>query len=122
MPRDVPLVSDKDRTVAFRLKVLAVADESAFARFDLAANQAAPLNVFVRLEWLAEKIEQPGRANMLLAARPKGGGTAAELNTAIGRSGSRPMPGWNWRDWSSRTCLNFAAGESLSKSRSRAKP
>lgn len=83
MPRDVPLVSDKDRTVAFRLKVLAVAGDSALARFDLAANQASPLNVFVRLEWLAEKIEQPGRANMLLAARQKRGYTAGELNTAI---------------------------------------
>ncbi len=83
MPRDVPLVSDKDRTIAFRLKVQAVADESAFARFDLAANQAAPLNVFVPLTWLAEKIEQPGRANMLLAARQRSGATTDELNAAI---------------------------------------
>lgn len=83
MPRDVPLVSDKDRTTAFRLKVQAVAGESAFARFDLAANQAAPLNVFVPLAWLAERIEQPGRANMLLAAHPQRARTADELNAAI---------------------------------------
>ncbi len=83
VPRDVPLVSDEDRTVAFRLKVLTVADDSAFVRFDLAANQAAPPNVFVPLEWLAEKIGQPGRVNMLLAARQKAGSTAAELNVAI---------------------------------------
>ncbi len=83
MPRDVPLVSDKDRTIAFRLKVQAVAGESAFARFDLAANQAAPLNVFVPMNWLAEKIEQPGRANMLLAARQRSGATAETLNAAI---------------------------------------
>jgi hypothetical protein len=30
MPRDVPLVSDEDRTTAFRLNVQAVADDSAF--------------------------------------------------------------------------------------------
>ncbi|MEN6337212.1 MAG: FtsX-like permease family protein [Phycisphaerales bacterium] len=83
MPRDVPLVSDKDRTIAFRLKVRAVADDSAFARFDLAANQAAPLNVFVPLAWLAGKVDQPGRANMLLAAHQKSGATADELNAAI---------------------------------------
>jgi ABC-type antimicrobial peptide transport system permease subunit len=83
MPRDVPLVSDADRTIAFRLKVLAVADESAFARFDLAANQAAPLNVFVLQSWLAEKIGQPGRGNMLLAAGRKPGGIADELNAAV---------------------------------------
>jgi len=83
MPRDVPLVSDEDRTIASRLKVLAVADESAFGRFDLAANQAAPLNVFVSQSWLAGKIEQPGRINMLLAARQKSGSTADELNVVI---------------------------------------
>ncbi|MEN6426291.1 MAG: ABC transporter permease [Phycisphaerales bacterium] len=83
MPRDVPLVSDEDRTIAFRLRVLAVADDSAFARFDLAANQAAPLNVFVPQSWLAGKIEQPGQINMLLAARQKAGSTAADLNVAI---------------------------------------
>jgi ABC-type lipoprotein release transport system permease subunit len=86
MPRDVPLVSDEDRTVAFRLKVQAVANDSAFARFDLAANQAAPLNVFVPLAWLAEKIEQPGRANMLLAAHPKNEATVDELNAAMGKA------------------------------------
>jgi ABC-type antimicrobial peptide transport system permease subunit len=68
MPRDVPLVSDKDRTVAFRLKVQAIAGDSAFGRFDLQANQASALNVFVPLSWLGVQIEQPGRANMLLAA------------------------------------------------------
>jgi ABC-type lipoprotein release transport system permease subunit len=68
MPRDVPLASDADRTVAFRLKVQAVASDSAFGRFDLKANQTAPLNVFVPLAWLGEQIGQSGRANMLLAA------------------------------------------------------
>ena len=85
MPRDVPLVSDEDRTVAFRLKVQAVADDATFARFDLAANQAAPLNVFVSQSWLAGKIEQPGQINMLLAARRKADSTADELNAAIGK-------------------------------------
>jgi len=50
MPRDVPLASDKDRTIAFRLRVRAVAGTSDFGRFDLRANQAAPLNVFTTEE------------------------------------------------------------------------
>ncbi|HQG48674.1 MAG TPA: hypothetical protein PK373_06255, partial [Sedimentisphaerales bacterium] len=85
MPRDVPLVSDDDRTIGFRLKVHAVADELAFARFDLAANQAAPLNVFVPLDWLAERIEQPGRANMLLVAGLASDVLPEELNAAVRR-------------------------------------
>lgn len=84
MPRDVPLASDADRTVASRLTVRAIADDVAFGRFDLQANQAARLNVFVPLAWLGEKIEQPGRANILLAT---GDGLALdEVNAAVRRS------------------------------------
>lgn len=83
MPRDVPLVSDKDRTVAFRLRVQAVAGTSDFGRFDLRANQTAPLNVFVPLAWLGQQIEQEGRANLLLAAHLKPGITTDEVNAAV---------------------------------------
>jgi ABC-type lipoprotein release transport system permease subunit len=83
MPRDVPLASDKDRTVAFRLKVRAIADDSAFGRFDLQANQASALNVFVPLSWLGEQIEQPDRANMLLAAHLKSSISADEVSMAV---------------------------------------
>ncbi|MBM4026113.1 MAG: FtsX-like permease family protein [Planctomycetes bacterium] len=83
MPRDVPLVSDKDRTMAFRLRVGAVADDTTFGRFDLQANQTAPFNVFVPLSWLGEQIEQPERANMLLAAHLKGGIKADDVSLAV---------------------------------------
>jgi ABC-type lipoprotein release transport system permease subunit len=83
MPRDVPLVSDEDRTTASRLKVRAVAGDSAFGRFDLQANQAAPFNVFVPLPWLADQIGQQGRANMLLAAGLKSGITATQVDEAV---------------------------------------
>ena len=83
MPRDVPLVSDEDRTVAFRLKVHAVADEAAFGRFDLRANQLPSLNVFVPLSWLGERVEQVGRANMLLVGHLKEDITAAQVNMTL---------------------------------------
>jgi len=83
MPREVPLASDKDRTVASRLRVRAIADDPTFGRFDLQANQTSALNVFVPLSWLGRQIEQPDRANMLLAAHLKSGITAGEATTAI---------------------------------------
>ena len=86
MPRDVPLASDTDRTVAFRLKVRAIAGDSAFGRFDLQANQAASLNVFVPLSWLGEKIEQAGRANMLLAAHLASGVSADQVRLAVAKA------------------------------------
>ncbi len=83
MPRDVPLSSDTDRTVASRLTVHAVADDTDFGRFDLAANQTMPLNVFVPLAWLADRIEQPARANALLAAGLPETGAAETLDAAM---------------------------------------
>ncbi len=68
MPRDVPLTPDSDLSLAFRLPVKAIAGESDFGRFNLQANQIAPLNVFVPIEWLQEKIGRDSRANMLLVA------------------------------------------------------
>jgi ABC-type lipoprotein release transport system permease subunit len=86
MPRDVPLASDKDRTVAARLKVRAIAGDAAFGRFDLQANQTSALNVFVPLSWLGEQIEQPQRANMLLAAYVKSSISADEMSTAVAKA------------------------------------
>ena len=86
MPRDVPLASDENRTVAFRLTVRAIAGAAELGRFDLQANQTAPLNVFVPRQWLARQIEQEDRANMLLAANLKPGITAAEVNAAVSES------------------------------------
>jgi putative ABC transport system permease protein len=83
MPRDAPLISDEDRTVASRLEVRAVAGDSDFGRFDLQANQAAPFNVFVPLAWLAQQVEQQGQANMLLAASLPHARATEEMNAAI---------------------------------------
>jgi len=93
MPRDVPLASDKDRTVAFRLKVRAIADDSTFGRFDLQANQALALNVFVPLPWLGAQIEQPDRANLLLAAHLKSGISADEVSMAVEKTWRLPDAG-----------------------------
>ena len=68
MPRDVPLTPDSGLSIAFRLVVKAVAGQSDFGRFSLQANQIAPLNVFVPLQWLQEKLDRSAQANTLLIA------------------------------------------------------
>ncbi len=83
LPHEVPLASDKDRTVASRLKVRAIADDSMFGRFDLQANQTSALNVFVPLSWLGAQIEQQGRANLLLTMDHPRRFTATALSTAM---------------------------------------
>ncbi len=84
MPRDLPLTPDSDLSVAFRLTVRAVASESQFGRFSLQANQAAPLNAFVPLIWIQQKIGQVGEANLLLvASNPNRNVTLAEAKDAM---------------------------------------
>ena len=68
MPRDVPLTPDSGLSIAFRLVVKAVAGQSDFGRFSLQANQITPLNAFVPLQWLQEKLDRSAQANTLLIA------------------------------------------------------
>ena len=84
MARDVPLTPDSDLSTAFRLKVSAIASESEFGRFSLQSNQVAPLNAFVPLQWLQEKIGRNEQANMLLvASNDKNDVTIEKANQAI---------------------------------------
>ena len=86
MPRDAPLALDSDLSIAFRLVVRAVAGQSQFGRFSLQANQVAPLNVFVPMQWLQEKLGRGAQANVLLVAEsPKDSITVERANDAIRR-------------------------------------
>jgi putative ABC transport system permease protein len=68
MPRDVPLMPDSDLSMPFRLIVKAIAGQSEFGCFSLQANQIAPLNVYVPMQWLQEKLDRSAQATMLLVA------------------------------------------------------
>jgi len=84
MPRDMPVTPDSDLSIAFRLRVRAIASESQFGRFSLQANQAAPLNVLVPLTWMQERIGRAGEANLLLvASNPNRNVTLAEARDAM---------------------------------------
>jgi putative ABC transport system permease protein len=79
MSRDLPVSPDSDLSVAFRLKVVAIATEAEFGRFSLHANQVSPLNAFVPLDWIQTKLKRDGQANMLLLAE----GTEADISPEI---------------------------------------
>ncbi len=81
LSRDLVLVSEDNRSVASRLTVGAVALPDQMGRFSLEANQAVALNVFVRIDWLAQQMEQQGMANVLLVSNTKT--TEAQANQAI---------------------------------------
>ena len=72
--RDAPLSRTSDAAVTVRLDIVAVVRPGQFGRFGLRADQAAPLNAFLPLNWLAEKLELAEKANLMLI----GGGVAHE--------------------------------------------
>ena len=66
IPLNAPFSQDVDPSVAIRLKVKAIADDKNMGRFSLKSNQAAPYNVFVSRNLLAEKLDLAGKANVIL--------------------------------------------------------
>lgn len=64
--RNLVLAPSKNNTIAMRLPVAGIADDSHFGRFGLEANQQEPLNLFVPIAWLQKQIKRNGRANLLL--------------------------------------------------------
>ncbi|MDQ1316616.1 MAG: transporter permease, partial [Candidatus Poribacteria bacterium] len=65
-PRDAPMSLDTDLSVAFRVKIDSVTPDLDIGGFSFQSNQIAPFNVFVPIDLLQEKINQKGRANLLL--------------------------------------------------------
>ena len=66
LSRDAPISPQEDLSQAMRLKVQTIVSDEEFGRFSLQANQIAPFNAFVSLTDLQRRVEQPGRANLLL--------------------------------------------------------
>ena len=111
MPRDVPLTPDSDLSMAFRLVVRAVAGESEFGRFSLQANQVAPLNVFVPLHWLQEKLGRSAQANMLLVAgSPEDSITVDKADDAVRKCWRLADAGLELRELEHRDLLEIRSG------------
>jgi putative ABC transport system permease protein len=83
--RNLVLAPNKNSTIAMRLPVAGVADDSHFGRFSLEANQQEPLNLFVPIAWLQKQIERDGKANLLLISNPSGELTEEILTEILDR-------------------------------------
>ncbi|MHC5082869.1 MAG: FtsX-like permease family protein [Planctomycetota bacterium] len=66
LSRDMIFSTDEGSSKAWEIKGTGVFPDDMMGRFSLQVSQEAPLNVFVPIEWLAEKIGQEGKANLLL--------------------------------------------------------
>jgi len=86
-PRDAPMSLDTDLSVAFRVKIDSVTPDLDIGGFSFQSNQIAPFNVFVPIELLQEKINQKGRANLLLVGDRKNNDTKSVCTSVL------PLPG-----------------------------
>jgi ABC-type lipoprotein release transport system permease subunit len=79
LPRDAPLSSTADTTVAMRVRVGAVLDEASFGRFSLAAAQVPTPTAFIALASLQQRTGMAAIANLLLV----GGAEAVAVDAAV---------------------------------------
>ena len=95
---DAPISPQEDLASGFRLAVKGIVSDAEMGRFGLQANQVPPLNAFLPLHFLQDKVGLAGKANLLLA----GGAThAADLADLLRRRWTladaqcelRPSPG-----------------------------
>lgn len=68
IPQDVPLVSNTETSVSFRLIIKAIASDYTYGRFSLRSNQIAPFNLFMPLSRLTDALNMADRTNTLLVA------------------------------------------------------
>lgn len=68
LSQDLIFSTEGGDSQAWEIKIADVIPDEAMGRFDIQASQEPPLNVFVPIDWLAEKIDQPQKANLLLVA------------------------------------------------------
>jgi ABC-type lipoprotein release transport system permease subunit len=76
---EAPISPQEDLASGFRLEVKGIVADAEMGRFSLQANQMPPLNAFVALHFLQDKVGLAGKANLLLAGAVKNGTNWAEL-------------------------------------------
>lgn len=80
---DAPLSGETDNLVSIRCKVAVVVSPQHFSEFSLVNQPGGPTNIFLPRAVLAERIEQPGRANLIVARDTEAsGGSAGDGSSA----------------------------------------
>lgn len=66
LSREAPMAPEEDSSVVVRAEVAWVMGDSDLGRFSLQASQVPAFNAFVPISLLQEKLETPGKANLML--------------------------------------------------------
>jgi len=84
MPKEAPLATDRDLSIARRYMIKHIAESHQFGRYSLQTDQVEPFNVFVVLDELAQALELEELANTILVAdSPDTGLTSSIMADAL---------------------------------------
>ena len=72
VPVETPVAANDDRISVIPVKVHAVLSDEQLSRFSLRSNQYVPNNLFINRDFLASKIDAPGKANIIIAPSASG--------------------------------------------------
>ena len=98
MPKDAPLASAEDQTVARHFVIKAIAGRAEFGGFHLQSSQVTPSTAFISLRALAQHMDLDGRANgLLVAERRHVPMPIQEVETALRESWTLSDAGLDWR-------------------------
>jgi putative ABC transport system permease protein len=86
LSREAPISPQEDFAVALRLVVQGVAPDEQMGRFSLKANQVPPFTAFLSGSWLGDKLQMPGRANLLLVGKATTPGQPGSAEAALGKA------------------------------------
>ncbi len=78
LSQDLIFSTEGSNSRAWDVQIGTRVPDDLLGRFSLQAQQSSPLNVFVPIEWLAEKAQLGGKANMLLVGHDGSGKTGPE--------------------------------------------
>ena len=82
LSRDAPLSPEEDATIALRVEIGGIVSDDEFGRFGLAASQVPPLNAFLPMQVLQQRINAANQANLLLVS----GASTAQAEAALAKA------------------------------------
>ena len=68
VPAESPLGRTTETIVGRPVTVTEIIEGEGLGRFSFSPNQQSPRNAYVSIDWLADQLDQPGRANAILVA------------------------------------------------------
>jgi putative ABC transport system permease protein len=83
IPVNAPLAREPVPSVAFRLKIIAIATDDQLGRLNLGNDQSYVYNVFVSIRFLGRKLDLTGLANTLLIAGEPGKFTPSAIEDSV---------------------------------------